>query len=222
MIKGLILKDLYVFKSYKNNIYSVLIIDILVIFFASFKMEMITTGTIIFLISFGLNSISTFSYDENADSNKYLLSLPLTRKKIVQAKYIFAIINNLLSFMIGFMISFIIALYLKSDLSNIVNNINICLLAFTGTSLLICTDIPCIYKWGVEKGRIQATIIPVVMVFILAIILFVLFILFPNIYYLIKIDTILKFIPIICLIINILLYVISYFISLKIFLKKEI
>ena len=85
-IKGLLLKDLYVFKNYKGNIYFSLIIFTLIIFMASFRINILASGSIIFLIFFGMNSISTFSYDENAIVDKYLLSFPITRKEIVQSK----------------------------------------------------------------------------------------------------------------------------------------
>lgn len=36
-------------------------------------------------------SLSTFSYDEMSKSNKYILTLPANRKKLVTEKYILAI-----------------------------------------------------------------------------------------------------------------------------------
>ena len=88
-IKGLLLKDLYVFRNFKGNIIFSIIMFIILIAIGSIQNDIFTIGSILFLIFFGMNSISSFSYDENADSDKYLLSLPITRKELVLSKYLF-------------------------------------------------------------------------------------------------------------------------------------
>ena len=220
-IKGLIIKDLYVFKNYKRNIYTSFFVFILVIFLASFQMDVLDMGSIIFLIFFGMNSISSFSYDENAESDKYLLSLPISKKEIVQAKYLFTFLNSFLSLVGGFIISLIITLLVRHN-TDIAFSLRICIIAFTSTTLLMATDIPCIYKWGVEKGRMQAVLIPLLLVFIISFIGFAILLIFPNLYNLITLKMLFQYSPIICLIANILIYFISYQVSLKIFSKKEL
>ena len=221
-IKGLLLKDLYVFKNYKGNIYFSLIIFTLIIFMASFRINILTSGSIIFLIFFGMNSISTFSYDENAMVDKYLLSLPITRKEIVQSKYLFTFLNSFLSLILGFSISLIITLLVKHNVPDLFNSIKVCLLAFTSVTLLMCTDIPCIYKWGVEKGRMQSVLVPIILLFIISFMGFAILLIFPNLYEMITLKILFDYSPLLCLIANILLYLISYKISLKIFQKKAI
>ena len=94
-IKGLMLKDLYVFKNYKKNIYFSIIVFAFIIAMASVRINVLVYGSIIFLFFFGMNSISTFSYDENSEIDKYLLSLPITRKEIVFSKYLFTFLNHI-------------------------------------------------------------------------------------------------------------------------------
>ena len=221
-IKGLMLKDLYVFKNFKGNIIFSFFMFLFLITMASMQMDCFMAGSILFLIFFGMNSISTFSYDENADSDKYLLSLPITRKEIVVSKYLFVFLNSFLSIAIGILVSFIITLIVRGRVENIGDSLRICFLAFTSVSFLMCSNIPCIYKWGVEKGRMQSVIIPALFIFIIGILGGLLLLLFPEIYQELDLIHLFKVSPIICLILNILFYGISYMISYKIFTKKSI
>ena len=87
MIKGLIKKDLYNLSSYKSS----LIIMILFCGIAIIGTKAINYASIIICTIVGMISLSTFSYDEIAKSNKYILTLPTDRKEIIKAKYILAI-----------------------------------------------------------------------------------------------------------------------------------
>ena len=221
-IKGLMLKDLYVFKNFKGNIIFSFFMFLFLITMASMQMDCFLAGSILFLIFFGMNSISTFSYDENADSDKYLLSLPITRKEIVVSKYLFVFLNSCVSIVIGILVSFIITLIVRGRIENIGDSLRICFLALTSVSFLMCSNIPCIYKWGVEKGRMQSVIIPALFIFIIGILGGILLLLFPGIYQELDLIHLFKVSPIICLTLNILFYGISYIISYRIFSKKSI
>ncbi len=221
-IKGLLLKDLYVFKNFKGNIIFSILMFLFLITVASFQMDCFMAGSILFLIFFGMNSISTFSYDENADSDKYLLSLPITRNEIVFSKYLFVFLNSFLSIAIGILVSLIITLLVRGTVSHIEDSLRICFLAFTCVSFLMCSNIPCIYKWGVEKGRMQSVIIPALFIFVLGILGGVLLLLCPWIYQELDLLYLFKISPIICFILNVIFYVVSYIISYNIFSKKSI
>ena len=221
-IKGLLLKDLYVFRNFKGNIIFSIIMFIILIAIGSMKNDIFTIGAILFLIFFGMNSISSFSYDENADSDKYLLSLPITRKDIVLSKYLFVFLNSFISILVGILVSFIITILVREKVNNLGDSLRICFLAFTSVSFLMCANVPCIYKWGVEKGRMQSVIIPALFIFLLGMFGSILLLLFPQIYLNINLLYVFKISPYICLVLNILFYVISYLISYKIFLKKAI
>lgn len=221
-IKGLILKDLYVFKNYKGNIYFSFIMFTFLIIMASFEIDVFAAGSISFLIFFGMNSISTFSYDENSDSNKYLLSLPITRKEIVLSKYLFTFLNAAISLLVGMLISFLITILIRGKVNNLGEALRLCFIAFTSSSFLMCADIPCIYKWGVEKGRMQSILVPVIIVFVIGILISIILFLFPNLQNLMNLKLLFNISPILCVILNVLLYSISYYISYKLFAKKEI
>ena len=78
MIKGLLKKDLYNLASYKTT----LIIVVLFCGIAIIGTDAIYWGSVVIGIIVGMISLSTFSYDEMSKSNKYILTLPVTRKEI--------------------------------------------------------------------------------------------------------------------------------------------
>lgn len=221
-IKGLLLKDLLIFKNYKKNFIISTIIYISIIFMSATEYNMLFYGTGFFLFVYGLNSISTFSYDEIDETDKYLLSLTLDRKDIVKSKYIFAFLNSFIVTIFGFIISVIASLITKGQLIDTEESIRNIFFMFTAISFLVCADVPCIYKWGVEKGRMQAIIVPVLMILIFGIIGIILVYLFPVLISKKAITTFLIFSNLICAILNIIMYLISYKISLTIFNKKDL
>ena len=79
MIKGLLKKDLYNLASYKTP----LIMTVLFCSMAIIGTEAIYWGSVVAGVIVGMISLSTFSYDEMAKSNRYVLTLPVTRKEIV-------------------------------------------------------------------------------------------------------------------------------------------
>ena len=219
-IKGLLLKDLLIFKSYIKVITVSIIFFTLVIFLDSRQYNMLIYGPIIFLFFLGMNSISTFSYDEYDSTDRYLLALTTSKKELVISKYLFTFLNSFLSLLLGLFISIVANIVMGVSFELLGNSIKLLLLVFTGASFLLCCDIPCIYKWGVEKGRMQALLIPVFIVTILGILGVAITLLFPSFISNINLATIYN--PLLCIIINILLYFISYKISYRIYEHKDI
>ena len=166
MIKGLLKKDLYNLASYKTT----LIIVVLFCGIAIIGTDAIYWGSVVIGIIVGMISLSTFSYDEMSKSNKYILTLPVTRKEIVLEKYVLAIGATILGGILGFIVTLLVGNvmnYLRPD--NLID-INIETLLATsvggmfGISLIQSIQIPSIFKWGAEKGRIQMFIVLFVLV----------------------------------------------------------
>ncbi len=221
-IKSLLLKDLLIFKNYRKNIIFSFITLTILIFIGTTQRNLILAGTILFLLMFGLNGVSTFSYDEAQETDKYLLSLPISRIEIVISKYLFAFLDAIISLIIGFLISIMATLILKHHIPNISNDINYILIVLTGVSFLVCADIPCIYKWGVEKGRMQAVIVPVFLILFAGIIISLILLIYPPLYLILTSKTIIKYIPYLCLLAIIMMYSISFLISYFIFKNKDL
>lgn len=223
MIKGLLKKDLYNLASYKAS----LIIIILFCGIAIVGTEAINWGAIIICTITGMISLATFNYDEMSDANKYILTLPVTRKEIVMEKYILAIGATILGGVLGFLLTILLANIMQYISPNDVFNIDYeSLLSTTiggmfGISLIQSIQIPSIYKWGAEKGRIQMF----VLIFILIIIGSGLGFLLMKSNLDINMDALKKLfdnLGIIILIVSMIaIYYLSYKISYKIYKNKE-
>lgn len=223
MIKGLLKKDLYNLASYKTT----LIIIVIFCGMAIIGTDAIYWGSVVIGIIVGMISLSTFSYDEMAKSNRYILTLPVTRKEIVLEKYILAIGATILGSLLGFVLTLLIGNIMNYVRPDNVIDINIDTLLSTsigglfGVSLIQAIQIPSIFKWGAEKGRIQMFIV-----------LFVIALIGAGVGFLIKesglsVDieklenTLKSFGWIILVILSFIIYFISYKVSYKIYKNKE-
>ena len=223
MIKGLLKKDLYNLSTYKAS----LIIVILFCGIAIIGTEAVTFGPVIICSIIGMISLSTFSYDEISKSNKYILTLPTSRKEIVKEKFILAIGSTILGGILGLLLTIIVINvmnYLRPE--NIINIDYESLIITTiggmwGTSLIQSIQIPSIYKWGAEKGRIQMFILLFVLI---VIVLGIAFLLMKANFY-INVEMIESFMNkyglILLAFFMIIMYYISYRISYKIYKSKE-
>jgi ABC-2 type transport system permease protein len=223
MIKGLLKKDLYNLAAYKTS----MIIMVLFCGIAIIGSRAVTFGPIIICTMVGMIALSTFNYDEIAKSNKYILSLPTNRNEIVKAKFILAIASVIIGGIIGIIITIIvinIINYIKPE--DIINIDYRGLIISTvggmfGIALIQSIQIPSIYKWGAEKGRIQMFVLVFGMVVIISGIAF----LFMKTNVVINtgiIENLLNNYGIPLLVgVIILMYFISYKISCKLFYKKD-
>ena len=223
MIKGLIKKDLYNLSSYKTS----LIIVIIFCGIAIIGTGNINLGPIIICTIIGMISLSTFSYDEISKSNKYILTLPTNRKETIKAKYILAVGSTILGGILGIILTIIIANIMNYVRPENLIDLNYESLITTtiggmfGISLIQAIQIPSIYKWGAEKGRVQMFIL-----------VFILIVLVAGVGYLImkssfnidlaKIENIMQQYGLILLLaLMAVMYYISYKVSNKIYSKKE-
>ena len=97
-IKGLIIKDILQLKTYRRTI----VLYIALFILSSFSSEGASQMLLVFMVlAFGMFAIASFNYDASSRADKYILSLPLTKKEVVKAKYIFVIMATLLGALIG-------------------------------------------------------------------------------------------------------------------------
>ena len=119
-------------------------------------------------------SLSTFSYDEISKSNKYILTLPTNRKEIIKAKYILAVGSTILGGILGIILTIIIANIMNYVRPEKLIDLNYESLITTtiggmfGISLIQAIQIPSIYKWGAEKGRVQMFILVFILIVLVA------------------------------------------------------
>ena len=172
-------------------------------------------------------SLSTFSYDEISKSNKYILTLPTNRKELVKEKFILAIGATILGGILGLLLTIIVVNvmnYIKPE--NIINLDYESLVTTTiggmwGISLIQAIQIPSIYKWGAEKGRIQMF----VLLFMIIAVVFGVGYLIMNANFNINVEMIESFMNkfgiALLILFMIFMYYISYRISYKIYENKE-
>lgn len=223
IIKGLIKKDLLNLSSYKAS----LIIVIFCCGIAIISTGSINYGPIIICTILGMISLSTFSYDEISKSNKYILGLPTTKKEIIKAKYILAIGATILGGILGLILTILVASVMDYLRPEELININYESLIITtiggmwGISLIQAIQIPSIYKWGAEKGRIQMFIL--LFILILAILGIALLIMKANLNINLEmVESFMNKFGIILLVLAmVVMFYISYKASYKIYQNKE-
>ena len=223
MIKGLIKKDLYNLSSYKASLF------IMVLFcgIAIIGTKAINYGPIIICTIVGMIALSTFSYDEIAKSDKYILTLPTNRKEIVKAKYILAIGSTILGGLLGFLLTIIATNVMNHFRPEDIINIDYGNLFVTtiggmwGISLIQSIQIPSIYKWGPEKGRIQMFLLIFILIVVIAGIGFLIVNANINIDMMMIENFMNKYGIILLIGFMIIMYYISYRISYKIYKNKE-
>lgn len=222
-IWGLIKKDLLNLSSYKTS----LLILIIFCAIAIGSTDTITFVPIIVCAITGMIALSTFNYDETSQADKYILSLPVTRQDIVLSKFILAISSTIIGALLGFLFTIFLV-----NILNIIRPDSLIILdynnlltttigAMFGISLIQSIQIPSIYKWGAEKGRIQMF----VLIFVLVVLILGISYLVMNSNFNINLEDIENFMNkfgIITLILAmIIMYYTSFKLSLKIFKHKD-
>lgn len=216
-ISGLILKDLLELKAYKKNFLFSIIIYILLIIMNADKADMVSMGISMIMFLCSIYALATYSYDEKNKTDKYVLTLGVSRKEVIISKYLLVFLSLLLGAIVGILIGVVLYLTNMIKTINLENSISSILGIIYALSLVHSIQIPCIYKYGAEKGRLQ--------IYLIAMIIFLLvggiYILFPNINlnFLNKIDATVPYIIVLLVVLN---YYISYKISYRIYNNKEL
>ncbi len=120
VIKGLVIKDLLQLKSYKRTITVFMITFILVSLVQQSEGNIRNMPVLLMVLGFSMFSIASFSYDEMAKSDRYILSLPIIKKEVVLSKYVFIIGSTIIGSVLGIIISFITTLIINKQVSNII------------------------------------------------------------------------------------------------------
>lgn len=141
-MRGLVLKDLLSLKG-TFMILAAFVAVYAVIGFVGNSSSMITGVLAIVVMMMPANSIS---YDEFYHWDRYVLTMPISRKMVVQSKYLFCSILAAFVFVVGSILSILVTGELWEG---IFSNAFVALI-----SLLISTiALPCMLKWGAQKGR---------------------------------------------------------------------
>lgn len=104
--------------------------------------------------------LSAFAYDEMSNFNAYALTLPVTRKNIVNAKYVLSLILVALVIILACMIAFV-ASVLPTDVivSDWVEYISIVVCVALIVNIINCVMLPLMFQFGSEKSRVMLMIL---------------------------------------------------------------
>jgi len=218
-MRGLIIKDFLTLKStWKNQI--VMLIGSLLISYALANYTLAIITVPMALLTSGMN---TFQTDEFYNTLSYTLSGPYSRIKMISARYLYTLIMAILSFLVGGIIFTLI----NFTLHPIATALNIDMLRFLlmlelAGILVDAVFYPIIYKYGCEKARF--VLLSIVMLLLgIAAVVSVSF----NIFDLAKLDweSIIKWIEahgvIVLSVLTSVLFIISYFLSIVFFKKRD-
>ena len=206
---GLVKKDLLMIKGNMRQVILFLVVFLILAF--QENNIIVIVPVFVSMIVF----ITTFSYDEYNKWDAYAISLPVSRKNIVKAKYVASIILWVIALLVTVVITGIMGLFEQNI--NYFEMFGMILGCVFSIVLLEAIMFPLIFKFGVEKGRIGLF----VGVFAIAGLLGFIFtgIDLENATGFIEIFN--KYYYILIPLVAVILLVISYFVSKKIYLKKE-
>ena len=206
---GLVKKDLLMIKGNMRQVILFLVVFLILAF--QENNIIVIVPVFVSMIVF----ITTFSYDEYNKWDAYAISLPVSRKNIVKAKYVASIILWAIALLVTVVITGIMGLFEQN--LNYFEMFGMILGCVFSIVLLEAIMFPLIFKFGVEKGRIGLFVGVFAIAGLLGFIFTGIdlenatgFIEFFNNYYYILIP-----------LAAVILLVISYFVSKKIYLKKE-
>lgn len=146
---GLILKDIYNLKK-QSKIYLILLVFYFFMGMANRSISMF--GTMLSVLA-AMLPVTAMAYDEKNNWERYALTMPLSRKDMVLSRYIL----GLLFAFIAFIISMASSVFLSNESFVESVAVNVDTLCFV--LLLMAIIFPILFKFGIEKGRILMILI---------------------------------------------------------------
>jgi len=175
--------------------------------------ESFISGMIVLV--FAMMVITTMSYDDLARWDTYALTMPISRKEVVLSKYLLLLMLDLTGVVLALALAFVGSFFRGTGITveTLLGILIVLMIAVIFGSVLI----PMIYKFGTEKARLMIILcaaIPTAVVLVLG----QLNIPFPAIG---NEETVFWTIMIAMAFISLVVFFASYFISVKIYQKKE-
>ena len=206
---GLIKKDLLMIKSNLKMVLIMLVVFFIMSLQGEFDISFVPPFIVVMLF------MSTFSYDEFNKWDAYAVTLPNGRKNVVKSKYVASLILTIVTIILTIILNSLVGLINNNlEFDKFISTIMGCVFVVI---LIQSIMYPFIFKYGMEKGRIGLFVISFAIVGIIGLLSSVLKINIPT--------NVVTFFDnywfVIIPLISIVLLLISYKISEKIYLKKE-
>lgn len=215
-MKGLLLTNYYlVHRSVLSYIFIASLVAFVLLWFSSEKSLPIAIMIILLLTS--LPSLEIIKKENSSGYDRYVLTLPVSKKNIVTSHYIFYFVNSSIGVIVSFFIFFVYDnFFVKEENLKFLDSASLGIfIVLFGGSLVF----PLLYLLGPEKSDaivIGGGMIGLLFVFIIQELIKQFQKIFPLI---------LKYthfiIPMIYIFLGIIIYLVSYYVSRIIYLKKE-
>jgi ABC-2 type transport system permease protein len=151
--------------------------------------------------------LTAMAYDERSKWDRYALTMPISRKNMVMSRYLLGLIFLIVAFVLSMLVNIVI-----SNMKTAENTL-VVLGGFSTGLMLMSVIFPLLFKFGVEKGRIFMMIVIFIPVAALMMIS-KLGISMPD-------EEIIKSVIYLSPIIGAVIFLISIYVSLWIYKKKE-
>lgn len=206
-MKGLIIKDFLSLKRQAKTF------AVMMVLYAVLGIMLENAGMLIGMVTviISILPVTAMAYDEQAKWERYALTLPLSRTQLVVSKYILALLLIVVGIVLGLGMSCIVTLF-KGEAIDLTTLVAITLTCAGVGVFMNGALLPLLFKLGAEKARMMMMAIMILPTVILVIV--------AKMGLTINEGT-LKMILILLPIFLVLLVVVSLFISIQIYKKKE-
>ena len=164
-MKGMLIKD---FRLLKNQGKSLLLMLLVVAIFMNFTTDVGPAFIVGYItIIFSLFTATTISYDEFDNCYLFIMTLPVTRKKYVNEKYVFALLSIVCTWVLGTVLGTILLLAQPAAEMNAADWLGSCIGYIFAAWICVSIMLPIRLKFDSEKSR-YANFIMIAVVFIAA------------------------------------------------------
>lgn len=152
-MKGLIIKE------FINISKSFWVIGALIIFYGAiaFMTDSPSSFSGLFTLIFAMYMLSTYSLDEMARWDSYALTMPLTRDKLIRGKYLMMLILSFMGFLLNMVVLLTLNILTKSE--SLFDGIEIAVVGAVLVIVFYSIVIPFITNLGIVKARLYFIII---------------------------------------------------------------
>lgn len=158
---ALLYKDLYTMKKYAKTLLAVLVFYLALAFLGQ-SVNFISSMSVFFFVMIG---ISSFSYDQYSKWDKYCISLPVSRRQMVGSKYVLTLLLLAFGLVFGMGMGGIVSLWV--DISFMEDILFSCLGSGVAVIFMVSILFPLLYRFGVEKSRLlllAVCFVPVILI----------------------------------------------------------
>lgn len=155
-MKSLIMKDLYNIGHNAKSMFLVL----LFVGFIMVPMSQVEGYIIACGILSSMMVVTTFSFDEQADWNKFAMIMPISKKGLVAGKFVILLIFSAVGVAFGLVIGCIGSVITRRfiDINSLTNALFTALASLAAAVIYGGVSIPLVLKFGAEKGRMLLVI----------------------------------------------------------------